>query len=367
MITLDSASGYLQIPKVYDYQDLMDNIRNILQLDYELFKYLYFSYIDEKEQERIRLNPQIFDDFISQETPKLSIGFMDNVDENIMDEFKEIIDLNKKRFKKIGYKIEDKDIIVPHKNDINNDIIKEKIIEQPINKDENNNNIILEKENEIQIKKDKVIDSEKESDMEIVREKISIEKEKINNDNNQNIINNNIINNKISGNFNLFNPDNINNIDNINNNDSIKKVDSLNMANIDISEINLLEFDKNINDKIIIEDKKEIEEDDFSKNIENIINSNIENIKDDIIHSILIENSRIQQKSKKNNKNFPKNNYIHQNYECNICNVYPIKGIRYHCLECKDFDICEKCENLTNHNHPLYKIKNDKLYKFKNE
>ena len=44
---------------------------------------------------------------------------MDNVDENIMDEFKEIIDLNKKRFKKIGYKIEDKDIIVPHKNDIN--------------------------------------------------------------------------------------------------------------------------------------------------------------------------------------------------------------------------------------------------------
>ena len=50
MIELDSASGTIQIPKVYDYQELMDKIKNILQIDEKLFQYLYFSYIDEKEQ-----------------------------------------------------------------------------------------------------------------------------------------------------------------------------------------------------------------------------------------------------------------------------------------------------------------------------
>ena len=429
MITLDSASGNLEIPKIYDYQLLMENIKLILNIDDELFKYLYFSYFDEKEQERIRLNPQIFDDFISYDSPTLSIGFLDNVDENIVNQFIEIIDSNKKRFKEMGWQISEEDLPINKKiiinedinlekdkeNDIENDIeIKkdenenkidlEKENEVEIKKDENN--IILEKENEIEIKKDDDINSEKENKIEIIKDednnsdkenKIEIIKDEDNNSNkankieirkdddiildkeNINSININLINNQIkekipdSDNFNLFDSDNIKKINinsdsflKIQNNNNLIKIDSNNLGNIDSSEINLIKFDKNNSNSFVFEENKEIEEDEFNKNIENIISSNIDNIKDDIIHSILLESSKIQQKTKINKVN-PTNNYIHKNYECDICKMHPIKGIRYHCLECNDYDICEKCEEKFSHQHPLYKVKNDKSCRFKNE
>jgi len=424
MITLDSASGNLEIPKIYDYQLLMENIKLILNIDDELFKYLYFSYFDEKEQERIRLNPQIFDDFISYDSPTLSIGFLDNVDENIVNQFIEIIDSNKKRFKEMGWQISEEDLPINKKIIINEDInlekdkendieIKkdenkidlEKENEEEIKKDENKiilekeneveikkdeNNIILEKENEIEIKKDDDINSEKENKIEIIKDednnsnkanKIEIRKDDdiILDKENINSININLINNQIkekipdSDNFNLFDSDNIKKINinsdsflKIQNNNNLIKIDSNNLGNIDSSEINLIKFDKNNSNSFVFEENKEIEEDEFNKNIENIISSNIDNIKDDIIHSILLESSKIQQKTKINKVN-PTNNYIHKNYECDICKMHPIKGIRYHCLECKDYDICEKCEEKFNHPHPLYKVKNDKSCKFKNE
>ena len=368
MITLDSASGYIQFPKILDYQLLMDNIKSILQIDDELFNYLYFSYIDEKDQERVRLNPQIFDDFISQESPTLSIGFLDNTDENIIDQFKDIIDINKKRFKKMDYKIDEDDPSIIHKNNINNDNLSKEKEENEIKlrKDSDSGEIIILEQKEILIPEDS--DSKKENQIEIIKN------EEGNIENKENINNNNlnIINKQISGNFKLLDSGNINRInsliDDSNTSNKLKKEESLNLENIDSSEINLIKFDKKLNNNISEEDDKEIEneeEDDFNKNIENIIESNLENIKEDIIHSILVEGSKIQKS--KNNKEKPSNNYIHKNYECNICNAFPIKGIRYHCLECIDFDICEKCESKINHEHPLFKIKNDKSCKFKNE
>ena len=410
MITLDSASGNLEIPKIYDYQLLMENIKLILNIDDELFKYLYFSYFDEKEQERIRLNPQIFDDFISYDSPTLSIGFLDNVDENIVNQFIEIIDSNKKRFKEMGWQISEEDLPINKKIIINEDINLEKDKENDIENDieikKDENNIILEKENEIEIKKDDDINSEKENKIEIIKDednnsdkenKIEIIKDEDNNSNkankieirkdddiildkeNINSININLINNQIkekipdSDNFNLFDSDNIKKINinsdsflKIQNNNNLIKIDSNNLGNIDSSEINLIKFDKNNSNSFVFEENKEIEEDEFNKNIENIISSNIDNIKDDIIHSILLESSKIQQKTKINKVN-PTNNYIHKNYECDICKMHPIKGIRYHCLECNDYDICEKCEEKFSHQHPLYKVKNDKSCRFKNE
>ena len=411
MIELDSASGILKIPKVFDYQDLMDKLKNILQIDDELFKSLYFSYIDESEQERIRLNSQIYDDFINQETPRLTIGFLENVDEKIMDEFKDIIESNKKRFKEMNYVIPDEDISIQC-NNINIEInkeqeIEEEKIEEEIIKPKEENKIEEEKEkdiieeiiiekgedkmeiesiekeegesiNKLEDKKEKKKEENKEEEVEekiILIEKNNEDDEnmEIESNNNLNSINNKI-NSSSSDKLNLLelsklNSKDLNSINNIKlNKDSldIDKKDSDNFHLIDSSEVNIIELERNISDNILPEDNKQLEEDEFSKNIENIITSNIENIKDEIINSILIENSKIQLNSKINKKG-PKNSYLHENYICNNCQMSPIKGIRYHCLECNDFDLCEKCEEMINHNHPLYKIKKENACKFKNE
>lgn len=44
---------------------------------------------------------------------------------------------------------------------------------------------------------------------------------------------------------------------------------------------------------------------------------------------------------------------------CNKCGVSPIRGIRYKCANCVDFDLCEMCESNNNHatTHVFLKIR----------
>lgn len=51
--------------------------------------------------------------------------------------------------------------------------------------------------------------------------------------------------------------------------------------------------------------------------------------------------------------------YIHRGVECNGCGVHPIQGIRYHCANCYDFDLCETCEAQQIHikTHVFYKVR----------
>ena len=44
---------------------------------------------------------------------------------------------------------------------------------------------------------------------------------------------------------------------------------------------------------------------------------------------------------------------IHKNFYCDSCDTENFKGKRYICLECKDFDLCEKCEKKNIHEHNL--------------
>ena len=52
---------------------------------------------------------------------------------------------------------------------------------------------------------------------------------------------------------------------------------------------------------------------------------------------------------------------IHIGYICDGCNMAPIKGTRYHCEQCPDYDLCEKCykEKKTNHGHSFQPIKKE--------
>ena len=54
-----------------------------------------------------------------------------------------------------------------------------------------------------------------------------------------------------------------------------------------------------------------------------------------------------------------RNAYVHRGCACNGCGVVPIRGIRYRCANCSDYDLCEGCEAQGLHikTHIFYKIR----------
>jgi hypothetical protein len=58
--------------------------------------------------------------------------------------------------------------------------------------------------------------------------------------------------------------------------------------------------------------------------------------------------------------NAKRTSFVHRGTRCNSCGTVPIRGVRYHCANCPDFDMCETCEaqNAFHHrSHVLYKIR----------
>ena len=51
--------------------------------------------------------------------------------------------------------------------------------------------------------------------------------------------------------------------------------------------------------------------------------------------------------------------FIHRGVGCNSCGTTPIRGVRYRCSNCPDFDLCEQCESMQFHpkTHLFYKIR----------
>eukprot|EP00051_Salpingoeca_urceolata_P010884 m.133745 g.133745 ORF g.133745 m.133745 type:complete len:402 (-) comp16894_c0_seq5:76-1281(-) len=46
-----------------------------------------------------------------------------------------------------------------------------------------------------------------------------------------------------------------------------------------------------------------------------------------------------------------KEGFVHRGIGCNICGTRPIRGIRYKCANCIDYDVCEACEPQDRHNN----------------
>ncbi|KAM0335525.1 hypothetical protein ACHAQA_000573 [Verticillium albo-atrum] len=57
--------------------------------------------------------------------------------------------------------------------------------------------------------------------------------------------------------------------------------------------------------------------------------------------------------------NARRNACVHRGCACNSCGMVPIRGVRYRCANCADFDLCETCESQGVHTktHIFYKIK----------
>ena len=82
-----------------------------------------------------------------------------------------------------------------------------------------------------------------------------------------------------------------------------------------------------------------------------------ENIK---LSKIIIKNNRNQKQNKKGNQiDIPNKSIcmtVHKEIKCNKCNKKPIVGFRYKCTICDNYNLCEQCEENTDHIHDFIKI-----------
>ena len=143
----------------------------------------------------------------------------------------------------------------------------------------------------------------------------------------------------------------------INNNESIKIGKDQVIENI-VSKIKKL--------RAIKAEKEKEKENKPINSLEDIINKKIKDLTAELIKeanmgvSTIIENSRlekIQEFEKKNNKKICVS--VHNGITCNGCNQQNIKGIRYKCTICPEFNYCEKCEEKLGekHLHPFFKLR----------
>ncbi|KAJ6436546.1 EF hand domain-containing protein [Purpureocillium lavendulum] len=58
-------------------------------------------------------------------------------------------------------------------------------------------------------------------------------------------------------------------------------------------------------------------------------------------------------------ENARRNGWVHRGCKCNTCGMVPIRGVRYRCANCADYDLCETCEAQGVHTktHIFYKIR----------
>ena len=123
---------------------------------------------------------------------------------------------------------------------------------------------------------------------------------------------------------------------------------------------------QNANDKINI--NKNLDNDMDNQEIINIIDQNFEKFRENLINESKVQSSKIIMESKlkiqeenanDNDIETPSSVEIHEGCVCNGCGDFPIIGIRYKCVECKDFDYCEKChaDKKFIHKHPFYKLR----------
>ena len=95
--------------------------------------------------------------------------------------------------------------------------------------------------------------------------------------------------------------------------------------------------------------------------IESIVSDKVQSAEKEIIKSFnteVLKASEILYYSKANNKVKAKKIALaeHTGICCDHCKQFPIRGVRYKCLICTSYDLCEDCEEKEKHKHPMAKL-----------
>lgn len=100
------------------------------------------------------------------------------------------------------------------------------------------------------------------------------------------------------------------------------------------------------------------------KSIDDSISEKLSKMMPDIISKIkeqVMTESKIRSSSKTMEEIQPKietnSQVVHAHVTCDECHASPIVGIRYKCVVCPNFDVCESCEAKSTHAHPFLKIR----------
>ena len=97
----------------------------------------------------------------------------------------------------------------------------------------------------------------------------------------------------------------------------------------------------------------------LKNDLQNLVHKNLQSLENSLVETIFesIKNPLNESLIKKPNQN--QNEIIHHGIECNECHMKEIKGIRYKCLNCENYNLCSSCEyeNVHDPSHILIKIR----------
>jgi hypothetical protein len=119
-------------------------------------------------------------------------------------------------------------------------------------------------------------------------------------------------------------------------------------------------------------DNKNENVEEFKKKLEKKLDKSFRKMKEKIVgkmvrkyEKLLEKQAKVQAQTQQNTladttRNTSSNqfsNVVHERVSCDGCGLRPIRGIRYKCTTCPNFDFCEKCEETVDHGHVFMKMK----------
>ena len=135
-----------------------------------------------------------------------------------------------------------------------------------------------------------------------------------------------------------------------------------------ISSQGIINLDAEIPKSKILEEEKKEMEDKIDNSVKTILKQKMKELEDKLVEELYsnlqteISKSKIKDNFciiKEEDNNINSSKMIHRGICCNRCGKENIQGIRYKCVQCMNFNLCENCENNYIHDmkHIMVKIR----------